>query len=169
MTFAVHATSRGFSYVVFDGPFLLRDWGTFHARGNKNSACLREIDRLLAEYDPQVMLLEAFGKGTSLRSERIARLYRSIINLTKAAGIETSVYSRADIQSVFKAVGSGTRQDIAEAVAMHIDTINHQIPKPRKAWQSEDRRMALFCAAALVLTHFHFGMSGLFDDLARDQ
>ena len=165
-TFALHATSRGFSYVLFDGPLALKDWGTVHAKGDKNAVCLRHFDQLLADHAPQTLLLEAFGKGTSLRSERIARLYKSMINLAEAVAIGVVVYRLADVKAAFKAVGATTRQEIAEAVGKHIDAFGHQVPKPRKPWESEDRRMALFSATALVLTHYHFGNARLFDDLS---
>jgi Holliday junction resolvasome RuvABC endonuclease subunit len=167
LTFAVHATSRGFGYVVFEGPFTPYDWGNVVARGNKNAVCLRKLDIMLDRFMPQTLLLEAWGKGTSLRSDRIARLYGALTAMAAGRGIEVLVYGRADIKACFSTMGARTRQEVAEAVARQIDAIGHRLPKTRKPWQSEDRRMALFSAAALVLTHFQFGAARLFDDLSK--
>lgn len=165
LTFALHATSRGFGYVVFEGPFTPHDWGTVIARGDKNAVCLRKLDLMLERFTPEALLLEATGKGSSFRSERIARLYQAVATMAASRGINVHVYPLGDVKACFASVGARTRQEIAEAVARHIDAFGHRLPKARKPWQSEDRRMALFCAAALVLTHYQLGASRLFDDL----
>ena len=167
LTFAIHATDRGFGYVAFEGPFTPYDWGIVFARGDKNAVCLRKIEMMLDRFAPETLLLEAYGKGTSLRSERIARLYRSTTSLAAHRSVNVVVYTRGDIRAAFRTVGAITRQEIADAVARHVDAFRHRLPKPRKPWESEDRRMALFSAGALVLTHFRFGAAGLFDDLSR--
>jgi hypothetical protein len=167
LIFAIHATDRGFGYVAFEGPFTPYDWGIVFARGDKNAVCLRKIEIMFDRFAPETLLLESFGKGSSLRSERIARLYRSIINLAGTRSVNVVVYNRADIKAAFRPVGAGTRQEIAAAVARHVEAFRHRLPRPRKPWESEDRRMALFSAGALVLTHYRLGAAGLFDDLSR--
>jgi len=168
LTFALHATSRGFGYVVFEGPFTPHDWGIVTARGDKNATCLRKIDAMLDQFMPESLLLEAFGKHSSLRSDRITRLYQAIASMAASRGINVSIYSFGDVKACFASVGARTRQEIAEAVGRSIDALGHRLPMARKPWQSEDRRMALFCAAALVLTHFQLGAATLFDDLQNN-
>ena len=165
LTFAMHATSRGFGFVVFEGPFTVHDWGTVVARGDKNAVCLRKLDAMLERYTPEALLLEASGKSSSLRSERIARLYQAVASMAVARNIDVCVYPFKDVRAAFRDVGARTRQEIAEAVARHVVALSNRVPKPRRPWDSEHRRMAVFCAAALVLTHFRFGASRLFDDL----
>jgi hypothetical protein len=166
LVFAVHATSRGFGYVLFEGPFAPYDWGIVGARGDKNATCLRRLERLLDRHAPATLLLEAFGKRSSVRSHRIERLYRGLSSLAVNRSIEVLVYNHRDIQACFASVGARTRQEIAEAVGRHIAAFHHQLPSPRQAWQTSDSRMAMFSAAALVLTHYQLGASGLFDQLA---
>jgi hypothetical protein len=165
LIFALHATSRGFGYVVFEGPFAPYDWGTVTARGDKNAICLHKLEKMLDRFTPETLILEAYGKDSSNRSDRIAKLYKAVENMAVNRGIEVAIYKRSDIQSCFASIGAKTRQEIAEAIARNIPAFGHQVPKARKAWQSEDRRMALFSAAALVLTHYQLGASQLFDDL----
>ena len=104
---------------------------------------------------------------TVTRKRRCARLYRAIISLAASRSVNVVVYSRTDIKAAFRTVGAGTRQEIALAVAHHVDAFRHRLPRPRKPWESEDRRMALFNAGALVLTHFRLGAAGPFDDLSE--
>ncbi len=99
---------------------------------------------------------------------RDLRGVRTIVHLAAHKSVNVVVYARADIKAAFKTIGASTRQEIACAVARHVEAFQHRLPKPRKPWQSEDRRMALFSAAALVLTHYQLGASTLFDDLSLD-
>ena len=167
LTLAIHATSRGFGFVVFEGPFTVHDWGTVVARGDKNAVCLKKVAVMLERYSPEALLLEAAGKDSSLRSERIARLYKGVASLAVSSGIDVSIYKFRDVQAAFRDVGARTRQEIAEAVSRHVTALSDRVPKPRRPWDSEHRRMAVFCAAALVLTHFRMGSSRLFDDLSN--
>ena len=78
-----------------------------------------------------------------------------------------SRYSRADIKGAFRTVGATTRQEIAQAVARQVEAFRHRLPSPRKPRESVDRRMAMFNAGALVLTHYRLGAASLFDDLLQ--
>lgn len=165
LTFALHATSRGFGYVVFEGPFTPHDWGTVTAKGDKNSVCLRKLSTILDRLAPETMLLEAYEQGAPRRGQRIARLYRAIAAMAAGRSINVQIYPFQEVQACFSSVGARTRQQIAEAIARQIDALRPRLPNVRKPWQSEDRRMAIFSAAALVLTHYQLGASQLFDDL----
>ena len=163
---AIHATSRGFGYVVFEGFGAPYDWGNVGARGDKNAVCLRKIELMLDRYAPETLLLEE-AKSVANRSARITRLYTAIASMAAHRSIEVAIYTLGQIKTCFSKVGAITRQDIAEAVGRHIEAFRHRMPKPRKPWQAEDRRMAMFCAAALVLTHYQLGAGRLFGDLCE--
>ena len=47
-----------------------------------------------------------------------------------------------------------SRYMIVEAIARNIPAFEQYVPLRRKIWQSEDRRMGLFDAAAMVLTFY---------------
>ena len=161
---ALHASSRGFGYVVFSGPFSPYDWGTVGAKGDKNSVCLKKLEQMLDRFSPETLVLEE-AHSVANRSERIARLYKAIVALCQGRSIDVAIYRLGDIKSCFATIGARNRQEIAEAVARQIPALDHRVPKPRKQWQSEHRRMPLFCAAAVGLTHYQLGASRLFDEL----
>lgn len=166
LALAIHPYSRGFGWVAFEGPFTPYDWGLSTARRDKNAVCLRKIEKLLERLQPETIILEAFERRASTRPARTARLCRAIVSLAADRGLEVAIYSRSDVQAAFAPVGARTRDEIAAAVARHIDALRHRIPKARdKPWLWEDPRMALFSATALVLTHNQLGASGLFDSL----
>ncbi len=154
LTLGLHPTSRGFGWIAFEGPFTPHDWAVVAAKGDKNSVCLRYIERLLDRLQPETLVLETFDRRSAKRTDRITRLCRAIVNLAGDRGVSIAIYSRADITDCFRTVGATTRQEIAEAVVRHVDALRHRLPKSRRAWESEDKRMSLFCAAALILTHY---------------
>jgi len=39
------------------------------------------------------------------------------------------------------------------------------LPNKRKLWIGEDKRLSVFGASAVVLTHYHNGAAALLDDL----
>lgn len=168
LTLAIHPNTRGFGWVAFDGPFNAHDWALIHADGDKNSKCLRSVERLFERLQPETLVLEAFERSSSQRADRIARLCRAIVALAVDRRIEVAVYRRGDVQATFASVGARTRHEIAQAVARHVEALRPRLPAQRKPWQSEDKRMPLFAAAALVLTHFQLGATTLFDQLSED-
>lgn len=165
LTLAIYPDRKGFGWVAFTGPFAVFDWGLTTARRNKNAICLAKIEALIERLSPETLVLEAYEGPNTIRADRLARLCRAIGALAADRGLEVAIYARADIAACFLDVGARTRDEIALAVVRHVDVFRHRLPKRRKPWQAEDARMALFSAAALVLTHYRLGASTLFDDL----
>jgi Holliday junction resolvasome RuvABC endonuclease subunit len=146
----LHCGTKGFGFVVFEGE-ALHDWGTAIARGDKNAMCLRKLARLLDRYSPETVVLESADGGKG-RAERIVLLETAIADLCRSRNIDLHRYAQEDVQRFFAKKGARTRQEIAEAVARQLDVLGPRLPLPRKPWQSEPRRMAIFSAAAVALT-----------------
>jgi len=151
---AVHPTSRGFGWALFESPLSVVDWGMAHAKQGRNEKLLRRFERLLSRYEPPVVVLEEFEGGACRRADRIQLLCRNMVHLAACRGMETSVYRKSTVQAVFASVGASTRHEIALAIAQRIEAFSHRIPSDRKPWVAEDPRQSLFDAAALALTHF---------------
>ena len=161
---ALHATSRGFGFVVMSAPFSLVDWGTRHAPKNKNATCLASLAALLDRYDPHTLVLEDPSQ-LSRRSARINRLYQAIAGICHSRSIDLAIFSRADVYGCYAIVGALTWQDIAEAVSRQLEPLRALVPARRRAWQSEPRRMSIFTAAALAMTYWQLGAAGVLEDL----
>jgi len=153
---ALHATSRGFGFVVMSGPFSLVDWGTREAPRDKNATCLAKLTALLDRYDPHTVVLEDLS-DLPRRSARIDRLYRAMAALCHGRSVDLAVFSRKDIHRCYASVGALTWQDIADAVGRQLEPLRALVPPRRKAWQSEVRRMAIFAAAAVAMTYWQLG------------
>jgi hypothetical protein len=63
-------------------------------------------------------------------------------------------FSRAEAAKHFALLGAANKQQIAETIAKYIPALALYLPPPRRPWTSEDRRMAIFDAAALAWLYF---------------
>jgi len=161
-----HPTARGFGWALFENPLTLVSHGTYEAKGpDKNARCLRRLAWLLAQYGPETFVIEAFGRDSSMRSERIRKLCLAVVSSAADHNAELSCLKRSEVQAAFAATGARTRDEIAEAVARHLPALRPRLPNRRKHWDGEDKRLSVFAAAALVLAHYHNGATALLDDL----
>jgi len=168
LTFGFHPTSHGFGWVAFSSPLNIYDWGLCEMRTEKNAGCLRKLERRLARLEPHTLVLEAFEAPNLGRSDRVIRLCRAVIELARGRGMEVAIYTREEVQSCFAPVGAKTRQEVAEAIGRSFEVLRGRLPKPRRPWDGQPRRMAIFDAAAVVLTHFQLGTSRLFSELLEE-
>lgn len=164
-TLGIHLTARGFGWVVCEGPFVLVQSGVFTAlRGNKNASCVRRVERLIAKVRPSEFVIEDCV-GNLKRHARIKSLCIDLLSVAADRGLCIASYQRECVQDAFGAIGARTREETAEAVARFYPPLALRLPPPRKPWNSEDKRLAIFAAAAVVLTHFHNGATALLSDL----
>ena len=152
LVLAVHPTSRGFGWVLFEGPLAPVDWGIAGSKRANNARLVSRFERILKRYEPAVLVLEEFEGA--VRVDRIQRLCRSMIHLAACKGMDTPVYRRNAIHTVFASVGARTRQEIAQVIAQQVDAFSHLTPRRRRVWENPDPRRSLFDAAALALTYF---------------
>jgi len=165
VTLAIYPTARGFGWAALTGPLAPHTGGLAEVAKTKNVVCLRKIEILMTELEPETLVLEAFERRNSARTDRIARLCRSLVTLANDRSVEFAIYTRKDIEACFASAGARTRYEIAEAIARHVPGLAPRLPNKRKAWTAEDRRMALFNAAALVFTHYRYQAQFFLDGL----
>ena len=152
---ALHATTRGFTFALFNGPGQLYDWGIKHvARGDKNKESLAAIEHLIIRYDPHAVVFEDVTEAGSKRVSRVRILHRDIEKLADRASLETYAYPWQIVFSVFKGGSPKTRHDIVVMLAEIYPQLASRLPPKRKAWLPMDPRQALFDAAALGITFY---------------
>jgi hypothetical protein len=150
---AVHPTSRGFGWVLFEGLFVPVDWGIASAKVNKSAQCMRKFKQLLDQYQPSTLVMEKFEKDDSRRGERIRELAQTMRGFAENRDMDTPVYGRAEVSSVVTGDARSSRNSVARVVSERLPILRHRLPETRKLWQSEDTRQCLFDAAALGLAH----------------
>jgi Holliday junction resolvasome RuvABC endonuclease subunit len=161
-------TSHGFGWAAFSSPLSIHDWGLSEMKKEKNAGCLRKLEKLISRLDPQVIVLEAFD-GPARRSPRVNRLCRAVVALAQTRNVDVAIYTRGQIKACFGSVGAQSRQEIAEAIGRSFDVLRHRLPPARRPWEGPHRRMAIFDAAAAIMTHYQLEASSLFEDLLGEQ
>jgi hypothetical protein len=160
LVLAVHPTSRGFGWVLFESPLSPVDWGMASVKAKRSARSLARFERLLTRYEPKVVVFEQFSERPARRANRIRELCRRMIALAGSRGIYTPIYSRESIRDCFESSGAKTRRDIALSIAEQIEVFRRRLPRERKRWDSEDVRQSLFDAVALALTYFAVNTRG---------
>ena len=164
LVLAIHFSSRGFGWAVFESPLSHVAAGVYTPTRYKDDRCIKRIDRLLGRYQPQAVILEAFDEG-SLRRSRIRDLGRRVVSLVEGHAHDLAILTREDVQAAFADVGARTREEIAEAVHRSVPALRYRLPKRRTPGDSERKSLPMFSAAALALTHYHNGATALLNDL----
>lgn len=155
LVLSIYPFSRGFAFVLFEGPESPFDWGVKEIREkHKNTKTLDEIKKIIGRYCPEVLVIEDTIGKDSRRTSRIRKLYRMLVHLAEVEFLEVHRYSKTEVKARFASVGARTKYEIAKAIATQIPAFAHRVPPLRKIWMSEDPRQSLFDAAALGLTYF---------------
>jgi hypothetical protein len=151
----IYPFSRGFAFVLFEGPYNPFDWGVKDIKEkHRNEKTLDAIKELIDRYNPDAIIIEETGVGGARRSSRIRKLYRSLTHLSNTELIDLYRFPPSAIKRYFEPVGAVTKYEIAKAIGRQIPAFAHRMPKVRKAWMSADPRQTLFDAAALGLVYY---------------
>ena len=156
---AIYLNSRGFAFVLFEGPLAPRDWSIVEARGDKREKIVTRVSSLFARYRPDAVVLQDMSQAGTHRPHRIRHLNEAITKVAERYELPTVFVSRSEVRQRFAYLGAVTKDTIASAVAKHIPAFERFLPPPRKPWKSEDARMGIFDAAALALTFFQDGQA----------
>lgn len=151
----IFPNTRGFAFAMFEGALAPIDWGIVRvSAANKNRECVGRISRLFGRYSPDIVVLQDMDEPRARRAARIRDLNDAIEALAATQGINVASYSRSHVRHCFDAQGFRTRYQMAEAIGRRIPMLQRFVPPVRKYWMNEDRRMPLFEAIGLVLTHY---------------
>lgn len=155
---AIDPTSRGLGFTVLEGPDRLIDWGVKQARVRKNSASLKLVAGLIERYRPDSLLVEDVAARSSRRCQRVRELIASIGQVATEMRVAIHRLSRHGVRLAFAESCSfpATKHAIATAIAGRFPELTPRLPSPRKAWMSEDERMAIFDGVAFALAWYRF-------------
>jgi hypothetical protein len=154
LVLAIHPTTRGYGWILFDGPGSALDWGIASAKASRSTRLLTKFERILARNRPETLVLEDVEDVSERRGARATELSRSMLHLAQCEGMRTSVFPRSAVRACFAARGVTTRAEIAEAVAVEIPALRPRLPAERKLWMPEGHSQSLFNAAALAITYY---------------
>ncbi len=151
---AIDAMSRGFGYVLFEQPFHLAAWGRAYVEPGKPSGLTDRFKELLAEHQPQVLVVEDVKAPGSRRWPRLRRVTDELVRDAREGGIPVRSIPRTAVLKRFSPEGElVTKRAIAELLIKHFPELASELPRPRKMWESESDHMTVFEALALAVTY----------------
>lgn len=155
--FAVVPSPSGFGIAVVEGVNSLVDWDVKRVRKNLNHGCMERVGKAVEFFEPHVLVMEDGAR----RSPRVRRLMRRITMFAKKRSIRVVVLSREQVRRTFFLEGFGNKDAVAALLAKRYpEELGPRLPPKRRAWMSEDHRMAMFSAVALALA-FRFNRKSL--------
>jgi hypothetical protein len=155
---AIDPTSRGFGFIILEGPRLVVDWGVKSGRADsieREQQLLRRVGDLMHQYRPHVVISEKMGAPGSRRCGRVRLFIAAMENMAVWQQMAVRRIPLSQVRRVFIAFGARNKHEIACVIAMQLPEIAARLPRRRKPWMTEDYRMAIFDAAALALTYFY--------------
>jgi hypothetical protein len=147
---AIDVRASKFSFVVFDGPDRLLDWGQRNFRRGVNAvrfSAMVKIARLLDEYSPDVVVLKERPNGG--RSD----LRKGTLWQAKSRHIPVRTVPWNLVKATLAGDGRN-KYRVASAVASRYPELASRLPAERKIWESEAYQSSLFDAAALGIAYF---------------
>ena len=152
--FALDPTTKGFGYAILETPFRLVDWGLAHVSGEKESGAVARFEDLLDQFRPDIVILEDPSAPGSRRRPRVQKLLEKLQETARESGIAVHAIPRLAVIECFSSPDErATKYSITEHLAETFPELAVKVPRRRKAWQSEDERMATFDALALAVTY----------------
>jgi hypothetical protein len=142
--------SRGFGFVLFEGPLSPFDWGVREIRGpNKNRRILKFLEELIDRYSPVAIVLEDWTDDACHRIERIVALYEAILALATKKLIPVIRIPMRKVREHFAYRNCTTKYEIAVHIATMIPAFGYMVPTLRRPWASERPGQLLYDCAAL--------------------
>jgi hypothetical protein len=147
-------TTKGFGYVLFELPFRLVAWGLAHISGDKKAGALLRLTKLLDTIHPEAVVFEDTNAPGSRRHYRMRSLIEALSALAREKGHAVYAVARKAVLEHFShGEERATKYSVAQDLARLFPEIADKLPPRRKAYMSQDERMAIFDALALAVTH----------------
>lgn len=156
LVLGIFPCSRGFGYALFEGPGLLVDWGVRYLVPGRKRDFGNKARELVQWYRPGRIVAPSVATDRALPPFRQRYLrVQGLERLSRRESIPLSKHTRAEIRRCFARFGARSKDEIARVIAQEFPELAPRVPRARKAWMTEDSRMAIFDAAALVLTSLY--------------
>src|SRR5262245_51865409 len=118
LVLSLYCNTRGFSFILFEGPLSPFDWGSRETRGSRRIArSLENITKIIDRYMPDVMVLQDNSPTGTRRTSRIVNLNTAIAKIARDRAIRVHAYSRAAVYRAFEDAGFRNKQMLAEVIA----------------------------------------------------
>lgn len=154
---AIDVKSRLLGVAVFEPPVRLLDWSK---RAISADACAALVTKLLQRYTVSTVVLRGVRRGEHRDTKRVRRGLRVIRAVARECSIPVVTLTERQVRMFFRKYQRYRRYDSAVFLSMIFPDLRWSLPHPRKFYEPENRRMALFDAVALGLAFLGTGSEG---------
>ena len=155
IVFSIYPNANGYGFVYMENPRKLLDFGIVRINPINNTRIMERIKKSLLFFKPAIVIT-LDPTGTSSRTgNRVKRLIKQIEGYAKIENLNISTISRDQIRDIFQVFGVTTKHEISQALVKEFSELERMLPRRRKLWTSEDRKMAIFDALSLALSWYY--------------
>ncbi len=152
-------------YAVLDGITRLVDSGVI--RFQSGVGHVDRVTYLVTLFQPAVVVLRTIEKGSCRDRPSLRKIVHSIDRQLHSTGFPATHIRDARVKRTFRQCARTTKEEIAQCIVACFPELDWQLPARRKLWESEDRRMSIFDAAALGLAYFSEIAPDAVDELVK--
>jgi Holliday junction resolvasome RuvABC endonuclease subunit len=155
MILALYPNGYGMGYVLAESPDELIYYGMARIRPMTSRAHIKRFKKLLAEYEPSLVILRGYKKGKRHTSPRVERVISALEKHAFKKGLKVFRYTRENIKQVFVEFKANTKHQIAKALVEFLPELKDRLPKDRKYPEAEPWTMGMFDCISLLLTYYY--------------
>jgi hypothetical protein len=144
--------SKTLAYAIFEGPIQLLDFSV--SRSTHSGFQASRVETLVRKFQPDVIVLRKVHAGSSRDTPASRAAIKSIRAKTRNLSAPVVFIDKQLINETFQPHCKPTKHKIAVLLAACYPALTWYVPRKRKPWMPEDRRMQYFDAAATGLAYF---------------
>lgn len=138
--------------MVLENGERLVEWGSRDADpSRRNDRCVAAVGILMVKYAPSVLALEDWTAPSSHRRTRVRLLLARLRAEGLRRGSKVSTIAPAVVRRRLGLDERATKHHVASVLAGRFPELEQHLPRPRKLWETEHPRMALFTALGLAV------------------
>lgn len=152
---AFYPNQLGFGFCLMENALTLKDYQIVVSRPMSNSYLLKRIKKLIAFYEPEIVVLEDITTKKTRKSRRVQELMENIISYAVIQKITFALYSRQQIREVFLNFKAKSKFEIASTIAQNIPALKNRLGNKRLIYKAESYAMGIFDSVSLAVTHYY--------------
>jgi hypothetical protein len=144
--------SKTLAYAVLDGPLQLLDFGVCGST-HRNFQASR-VEKLVRKFQPHVIVLRNVPTRSKRDNPAVQAAIKDIRSKARRLSVPVVSIEKRRIDETFRRHCKTTKYQIAQLLSACFPALRWYVPRKRKIWMPEDRRMQYFDATALGVAYF---------------
>lgn len=144
--------SKTMAHAVFDGPLQLLDFGV--SGSTQPGFQVSRVEKLMRKFQPELIVLRKVPAGSKRDNPSVQAAIKSIRSQARRLAVPVASTEKRFIDQTFRQHCKPTKYQVALLLSAGFTALQWYMPRKRKIWMPEDRRMQYFDAAALGLAYF---------------